>query len=134
MALIDTSELMSDPDFIDSFTVTRQQQTIDQHGRTVGSAILTTAYGSLQAASGRAMEMLPDTVRISGAIEIYTKFRLEGPSETTQADLINWQGSIYIVQNVQPWTNWGNGFVHATCTLYDLLAPAPARRPITTGA
>jgi hypothetical protein len=128
MAQVDVTELLDDADFIDWFNVTRSQQVIDRHGRAAaGTTSKPKIWGVVQPVSGRTMRRLPDSVIVDGAIEIWSRFRLEGPSDTTQADLITWKGKQYRVATVIDWTNYGQGFVHVVCELTDLLPSAPTR-------
>jgi|GEM_PF-1270746 hypothetical protein len=119
-------DLFSSPELMSWFVITRAQQTVDNNGRAqAGTTITKKVFGSVQPASGRTLHMMPDLVNVSGVIDIYTKFRLEGPSDTTTADNITWQGRDYTVATVQSYTNWGAGWVHAICTLKQLTAQSP---------
>jgi hypothetical protein len=123
MAEIDVTEILDDPDLADTFVVTRTQQINDNHGRAVAlQPVKSTVVGVVQPMSGRALQMMPDMVNVSGAIEVWTRFRLEGPSENTQADVITWQGRNYMVQNAQAFTNFGQGYVHAVAQQIELVA------------
>jgi len=106
MANIDVSFLMDDPDFINTFEVTRYTETIDNNGRVVantpGKQLI---HGSVQAASGRTLRIMPEMSTVNGSIEIYTRFRLTTASDTTMADVVTWQGRKYEVVTVVPWTN-----------------------------
>lgn len=134
MANLDVTELMSDPDFVSPFTVTRQGQLIDSFGRRgVSSTRKQKIFGSIQPVSARTMEVQPNLTNVSGAIEIWTQFRLEGPSTTTEADTVTWNGNDYVVVNVESFTNFGRGYVHAIAQLRDLLAASPATSVTDTG-
>ena len=130
MADLDVTDLMDDPDLVSCFKVTRGAETVDGHGRTKitpATPIPQEVWGVVLPISARTMNMMPDAINVSGAIEIWSKYRLEGPSQTTQADTVLWQGNTYLVANVQSLTNFGRGFVHAVCQLKDLLAAPPTR-------
>jgi galactose-6-phosphate isomerase len=134
MAELDVSELMTDPDFVSSFTVIRAGQTIDEHGRAqVAAQAPKKILGAVFPISARTMNMMPDYVNVNGSIEIYTKFRLEGPSTTTQADTVIWQGNTYLVANVQSYSHFGAGHIRAVCQLKDLLANAPSNTVSSRG-
>lgn len=129
MATVDPSELLSDPDLIDTFIVTRKQQTLDEHGRTwTSGGVSKRIFGVVVPASGRTLNIMPDLTSVQGVIEVWTKFRLEVASDTTQPDMITWQGRDYIVNVVQPYTNFGTGFVHAVATQQQLLAHSPTKK------
>jgi len=128
MAELDVSELMTDPDFITKkpFTVIRKQQVVDQHGRAQpGQTNMQQVIGAIYPISARTMNLMQDQINVNGAIEIYTKYRLEGPSNTTYGDTIEYAGNTYLVANVQWYGDFGAGFVHAVCQLRDLLAASP---------
>lgn len=126
MARIDVSFLLDDPDFIDDFVVNRFRHTVDVNGRVIAVPIgAVTTHGSVQAAGGRTMTLMPDLTTVNGTIDIWTKYRLEVSSDTTLADIVTWQGRHYKVMSVQPWTNYGFGFIHASCTMLEFLAPPP---------
>ena len=133
MSGINVDDVITDPDMgSQRFSVIRQGASTDSHGRTLPpdpTLPATPAVGAVQPASGRTMAMNPELSNVSGVIEIWTQFRLEGPSDTTQADIILYKGRTYMVHSVQPWIEWGQGFIHATCTLYNLVGPSPTRRP-----
>lgn len=123
MAQIDVSELLSDPDFTDLICVVKTQQFAQQNGRALN--IETKAPGIVavvQPASGLAMNMLPQGVRLEGAIQVWTRYALQQPSPTAAADEILWQGFRYVVQTSNEWGNWGSGYIMAVCSLKSLEA------------
>jgi hypothetical protein len=136
MPNIDVVDILTDPDIAnDVFQASRAQQIIDSNGRVTAVAprVFPNLVGSVQPMSGRTLNMMPDMVNVSGAIEIWTQFRLEGPSDTTQADVVTWNGRDYLVVNAQSYTNYGRGFVHAVCQLMQLVASSPNSNIITSG-
>jgi hypothetical protein len=123
MARIDVDELLLDPDFSDDFIVTRSVESVGTDGRPTFVPTLFTTTGVVQAASGRSLLLLPDGARIQGAIEIWTKERLRMNDGYYSADMVLWQGSNYVVSNVEDFLNYGSGYVRVTCTLHDVTGP-----------
>lgn len=124
MAEIDVSDLLTDPDFVDTFDVIRRKETVVPGGRpTFDTTIFKDVVGSVQPASGRMLRQLPDAARVEGAIEVYTTFELAEQTKTTTADGLIWAGQQYIVTRLDPWQNFGNGYTHAVCTLQRLVGP-----------
>lgn len=121
MAEIDVSDIIEDPDFQDSFTIVRSVETVDQHGRSSLAPTSISAWGIVQPASGRTMELTPDAVRTNAMLEIWTQFGLQEASDTTQADIVLWESKQYMVTHIDPWDNWGQGYRHAVLTRRDLL-------------
>lgn len=123
MATIDVSELLSDPDFESSFEVIRSIETVGSDGRAVFTTTDFDACGVIQPASGRSLQLLPDSVRIEGAIQIWTQQTLHMNDGDHSADIIKWQHRHYIVSNIQDFSNYGEGYLQAVCTLHDLVGP-----------
>ena len=134
MAQLDVTEILNDPMLVSTFGVIRAGQIVGNDGRaSAANNNPKQIYGVVTPASARSLEMLPDMTNVHGSIEIYTKFRLEGPSRTTQPDTIQWQDNIYTVVSVRSYTNYGRGFTVAVCQLKDLLAASPNRTVIDRG-
>jgi hypothetical protein len=114
MADLDISELLEDPDFADECTVIRRRQVVDDNGR---SSDVNTTFDSIvmniTPAGRNDVERLDDSQRQLRAIKAITRFRLQGPTIGMNADLVNWQGSMYLVAVVDPYTQFGGGFVEA---------------------
>jgi hypothetical protein len=123
MALIDVDEILGDPDFEDSFTVTRNVETIGADGRAKFAAELFTTTGVVQPAGQRSLMMLPDGSRVQGAIDIWTQEQLRVNDGVNAADSIQWHHRTYVVSNVDDFTNYGQGYVRVTCTLQNLTGP-----------
>lgn len=123
MALLDLTELMTDADFVDDFTIVRKAQSVSNTGRTVTTSTNEAAIGSVQAASGKTLELFPDLARAQGQIEIWTQSRLHAPAEGSAADEIQWDGRRYTVAAVRDWRNWGPGWNVAIADLRNLLEP-----------
>ena len=99
MALIDVSQLLTDPDFVNSFIVLRSVQGVDDHGRTTESQVQLAATGSVQPAGKRTYEMFPEAARVSGALEVYTMFRLSPPTEQISSDELAIQPAVSNCRN-----------------------------------
>lgn len=54
-------------------------------------------------------EMLQQT------IEVTTNFALQGPSTGIEPDQVYWHGTLYMVNNILPYSKFGVGFVTAVC-------------------
>jgi hypothetical protein len=127
MANIDVTDLLDDADFIDYFYVTRNQVAVDSHGRAqLGSSNRPKIWGVVQPASGRTMQLMTDYINVAGSIEIWTRFRLESATDTTQSDIVEWKGKLYrVAPMVHDFSNWGQGYVHVVCELTDMFPAAP---------
>lgn len=114
MANLDVSDVLCDPDIADSFTVIRRAQVINNHGRaTLVPQTLKNKIGVITAASGNDLMRLPEEQRTGRNLTVVTKFRLHATVQGFAPDLILWQGDYYIVKEVDPYPQYGQGFVQA---------------------
>lgn len=126
MATLDVTEILSDPDFCDTVTITRETETIGSNGR----PIITTetfpgVVGVIVAGHGDMLKRFPELTRVEGSVMVYTTFRLAAATQTTQADQMTWNGVNYRLTALNDWTNFGAGFVSAIFTMTDLLEASP---------
>lgn len=121
MPLLDVSELLSDPDFADTITVTRRTETRGNDGLAV---ISNQTFQDIDAvvtpAKGTDLAQLPDLSRTEGVVLVYTTFRLTNGQASTKADIVTWNGATYIVLNVNDYSQFGDGYIKALCQLNSL--------------
>lgn len=120
MAEIDVTDLLSDPDFCDSFTVTRRNSEVDDQGYLqMVSTELPNIIGSVQPASGRTLQLRPDLANVNGVIEIWSVFDFQTDTDRAKSDLIQWRGDTYICEGpVQNFQNFGAGYTRIVASLY----------------
>ncbi|KAF1069150.1 MAG: hypothetical protein GAK45_01171 [Pseudomonas citronellolis] len=122
MAQLDVTEILLDPDFMDTGLVcTRNTQVVGDNGRAVNTPTRTPFAGVVTSDKGDILERLAGGERKKGSITIHTLFRLTaGDGETIIADTVTWQGRDYTVANVNDYSHFGRGFVAASCDLKPL--------------
>lgn len=121
MAGIDVTELLSDPDFCDTFTVTRDVETVGTNGRaTIATTVFPSVVGVVTAGQGSMLKQFPELTRVEGAVMIHTTFELRAETAASKADRIEWRGNDYRVTMVNNWMNFGRGFTTAVANLIDL--------------
>lgn len=125
MALLDVSEILSDPLFVDDIAVIRSSRTTNQQGITVDTPGMYYAYGSVQPTPGRDLEQFAEAERAGVFITVTTTFQLFPLTATTAPDQVVWRGKNYRVKHVPDWTNYGQGFVTAICQLVDMVPDGP---------
>lgn len=131
MALLDVTQILTDPDMVDSFTVKRRAETINSYGRTViGEQIFTPVIGVVTAIGPSSLDRHEDYQSMTRSISVVTKFRLRGEVTGYQPDVIVWRGDNFVVKQIDPYPQFGPGFVQVECTSMDktdlpLDAPAP---------
>lgn len=124
---LDVTEVLSDPDFVDTFTIVST-------ARSMASGVPVDAPAPPVLASGVVipgksnLRRADDGARLDAYIDIYTQAALTNGYKTDDtlsqlADVVTWRNRSYTVMVIEDWSNYGSGFIKASC---DLLALNPA--------
>jgi galactose-6-phosphate isomerase len=121
MPLLDMSDVLTDPDFLDSTLVCqRQNQTVGTDGRAINTPTSIPFSGVVTAAGGQTLQRRADGEYERGRISIVSKFKLIAGQAGLTADIVAWNGNTYTVVQVDDYSNYGAGFTQAICELIDL--------------
>ena len=125
MPLLDVSEILFDPDFMDAnIPVIRSVRTM-VNGRTVDTPGQYVMTANIQPSSAADLRRLPEAERIGSFITVVTQFKLQPLTSTNGPDIVVWQGNNFRVKSVNDWSQYGNGFVNAVCELTDMVMTGP---------
>jgi len=113
---LDVTELLGDPDFCESVVVTRRAETVGANGRSSVSSSTQTVQAVVAPGVSRTFR-LPEGQGAEGTVTVHTTFRLTGPANGYQPDLVQWRGSQYTVMEVNDYSHFGAGFVEALCKM-----------------
>src|SRR5688572_1219724 len=114
MALLDVSDVLTDPDFMDEGLICkRSTQTVGDNGRAVLATQSTSFAAVVTSDKGDFLERLAGGERKKGSIKIRTVFRLTSGTGDTTADIVTWQGRDYTVARLDDYAHFGEGFVCA---------------------
>ena len=93
MALLDVSDILLDPDFMNTGLVCeRNTQTIGLDGIAVNTPALTPFSGVVTSDNGDILQRGDFGERIKGSITIHTRFALIDGTTGFTADIVRWQG------------------------------------------
>lgn len=121
MANLDVSDVLLDPDFMDTGIIcNRTSVIVGNNGRAQGSTTSTPFSGVVTTNNGLKMDRREDGTLIKGAINIHTQFALTSGDAKNKADEIIWKGKTYIVSQVLDNLHYGQGFIKAICELKPL--------------
>lgn len=115
MAQIDTSELLTDPDFVDAMLLVDRKPSINLLGENILSECLVNSVGSVQPASGRVIQRLPEALRVANVSSFWFKGAIVASAPGKYSSILLFKGNRYQVQLVFDWTNWGAGWTEGTC-------------------
>lgn len=120
MPRLDVTDVILDPDFCEAVTARRRTETINDYGESVVSTSDTTIFAVIT--FGRSdLARDSDGQNQPQTIVVHTPYRLVGPSEGYQPDVVIWRGRHYVVAKPLDYSQYGRGFVSAECTSIDLL-------------
>jgi hypothetical protein len=112
--MLDVSFVILDPMIADTFSVTRRAETIDSKGRpSLGSVVTPNLVGVVTQSDPSKLERKDDSGTVPRVISVVTKFAIRGLVAGFQPDLITWNGTDYLVDNVSPYSRFGGGFYEA---------------------
>lgn len=121
MPLLDVSDVLADPLFADTATITRTAVTIDPAtGRTVESKTTTPISVVVTSDKGRNLQRNPDAALSEGSIIVHSTFTLTEGGNGVDADIIDWNSRKWTVVTVDDYSRYGAGFTCAMCRLLDL--------------
>lgn len=121
MAQLDVTDVLLDPDFMDTgLACKRQVVEVGDNGRTASTETNIAFAGVVTSDKGDILERLAGGERKKGSITIHTVFQLTAGEGDTTADIVTWRGKTYTVSNVNDYGHFGRGFVCATCDLLPL--------------
>ncbi|MEG0867477.1 MAG: head-tail adaptor [Hafnia sp.] len=135
MPLLDVSEVLLDPDFMDTTLIChRQIQTVDADNFPTNSQQDIPFSGVVTVDRSLEAKRIAAGQTIGGAILIVTGFRLTqgqvatGTTEDLDADVVTYNGRNYRVTFVDPYTSYGAGFVQAHCELVEFNGGQPVEQ------
>lgn len=115
MALIDVSSVLLDPDFFDPVILIHRRPTVDLFGQNMLQEIPLNTTGTVQPASGKAIERLPDALRVGDIKSFWIQGTIVSDGRCAYPDIIVFRGSRFAVQMVFDWLNYGNGYSEGVC-------------------
>ena len=124
MADLDVSDVLDDPDFWSTITVTRGVETVgsDGMGSITYGAPFTIQAVVYPAGAHLNLRRTAESDRVTGGIELITRAHLtEGNLDGTKPDKLSFQGRNYIVVTTNDWSIYGEGFFVVTATLSDII-------------
>jgi galactose-6-phosphate isomerase len=121
MADLDVTDILCDPDFMDTDLICQRiSQVIGTDGVAVNTPVNIPFAGVVTSDKGDILERIATGERIKGSILICTQFRLIDGTKGYTADIVLWRGNSYTVASVNDYSHFGPGFVEANCDLKEL--------------
>jgi hypothetical protein len=120
MALLDVTQILTDPDLTDRFSVRRRAESVDSTGFAVETEeFIPNLIGVIVSISPSDLDRQADYQTMSRSITVVSKFALRGEVTGFQPDLVVWRGNNYLVKHIDPYPQFGPGFFQAECSSVD---------------
>ena len=116
MGQIDVSDVLSDPDMLDACVLVHRTPFINEFGENVLREQGEQTYGSVQPASGKVLQRLPEALRVPNVMSFLIKGKIVSDGTQRYPDIISFRGQRYAVQVIFDWTSWGEGYCEGTAT------------------
>ncbi len=118
MPTLDVTDVLLSPEFLDTtLVVKRNEQTVDDDGFPKNITTETPFGGVVTVDRSLEARRMQAGQVINGAILIITTYRLSSGNTGIDADIVTYRGRDYRVTFVDPYTDYGAGFVQAHCEL-----------------
>lgn len=117
MSLLDITEVVNDPDFTEPAQWIQRSVVTGADGvgvyveRTLDILVVPTA------GDGSILDRQRDASIVGHSSRFYTTAPLSPGTTGRDADRLLWRGRVYQVRSVSDFSNWGQGFVSASCQL-----------------
>jgi hypothetical protein len=115
MAQIDVTEVLTDPDLVDKMVIIHRRPNVDTFGQNQLKESAEHTYGSVQPASGKTMQRLPEAFRVANVMSFWLRGKITTDGFEQYPDVLVFRGIRYQVQAVFDFTNWGSGWSEGTC-------------------
>lgn len=115
MALIDVSDLLLDPDFVNQVSLVHRTSTVGTNGKNTLVETTVATIGSVQPAPSKEIMRLPDALRMSDVRKFWIKAEILADGSSQYPDIIVFQGKRFQVINTEPWLNYGAGWNAGLC-------------------
>lgn len=115
MAQIDVSDLLLDPDFVNACQLVHRTSTVGTNGKNTLVETTVDTYGSVQPASAKELQRVPEALRMSDWRAFYIKAEILADGSSQYPDLIVFNGRRYEVKSTEPWLNYGAGWNKGLC-------------------
>ncbi len=116
--------MLSDSMFEDCFKIRRRLDVVRSNGRTDADwDRYTEQYGVITLQNPSDLMRAEDGQTIPRRILVVARVPLIGAAPGQQPDEIEWNGAIFTVADVMPWSRYGDGFYEAVCEFRDSIPP-----------
>lgn len=108
--MINVSDIVVDPDFVQTFSVTRSAGVFGLGGWVESAPTVLSLSGTVTVANEKDLQQVPEGDRVMGAMMFYSPSQIyvtRNGDTPGISDTITWQGELYKVVRVWPYLDYG---------------------------
>lgn len=120
MAQVDVSDLLHDPDFVDEIQLVDRKSSANLLGENVLQEVCIKSVGSVQPASGKAINRLPEALRVANLMSFWFQGVITAAAPGKYTAQLVFKGQRFQVQTVMDWSSWGAGWCEGTCVAQEI--------------
>ena len=115
MALVDVSELLSDPDFVDTIQIITRYPIVNSMGENVIHESIETSIGSVQPADYKTVKKQPEAMQVESLYSFFFKGKIVASAPGEYSSVLVFKNMRYQVRTVEDFSNWGAGYTNGVC-------------------
>jgi hypothetical protein len=115
MGSIDVTDLLTDPDFVNPVILITRVPFVNSLGENTVKETSLNTVGSVQPASGRVIQRLPEAMRVANMSSFWVKAEIIANDSGKYSSILVFNGKRYQVQTVFDWQNYGPGYSEGLC-------------------
>ena len=120
MALIDVSDILLDPDFVNEMQVISRVASVGVNGKNqIVEAPPVATVGSIQPANQKDILRLPESMRLKDLRSFWVKAEIKTDGGQ-YPDILVFNGKRFQVFAVEPWGNFGAGWNRGLCVAEEI--------------
>lgn len=100
---------------MDAVTLYQRLPRVNSLGENIITETCIQSYGSVQPASGRTIQRLPDELRVANVASFWFKGEIVASAPGKYSSILVFRGKRYQVQLVFDWLNFGAGWCEGVC-------------------
>lgn len=126
MPTLDVSEVLLCDEFTDFVCVHRRSECVNDFGEAhIGSETIRAVPVVITATESNTITRADSYQYQARTHTVVSVFSFRGPSPNGQPDLVEFMGTTFMIDVVEPYTRYGTGFVQARMTSIPSVDPAP---------
>lgn len=114
-ATLDVSDLLLDADFVSNVSIIQKTASVNSFGKTVTSESTLATVGSVQPATAKDLQRVPDALRQSDVRKFWIKAQILTDGSGQYPSVISFGGVRFQIISCEPWLNWGAGWNVGLC-------------------